>query len=229
VTRIGIVGGTGPESTIDYYRLLLDGLRQRPGAAGTGILIDSVDLARLMELLARDDRDGVAALLAESVQRLARGGATIASLTANTLHIVFDAVQRQATIPLVSIVVATCERAQAMGLKRVGLLGTRFTMRGDFYPAVFAPRGIEVVVPAAADLEFVHDKYMTELLVGRFLDPTRDAILAVVERMRAEHAVEGVILGGTELPLLLRGVTAPVPFLDTTRIHVDALLAAALG
>jgi aspartate racemase len=153
----------------------------------------------------------------------------LAFFASNTPHIVFDEVQRRASIRLVSIVLPTCKATQSLNLRRVGLLGTQFTMQGRFYPDVFATAGITVVVPQASDQAYVHEKYINELLAGKFLAETRAGFVAVIERMRQRNGIEGLILGGTELPLLLREVTQSVPFLDTTRIHVDAVVGLALS
>jgi len=142
---------------------------------------------------------------------------------------VFDAVQPQVSLPLVSIVDATRDAAEAQGLRRLGLLGTRFTVQARFYPDSFAARGLEIVVPERADIEYVHGKYIGELVEGRFLDSTRAGLVGVMQRMSDRAGIEGVILGGTELPLILRDVPFSLPLLDTTRIHVDAALRAALS
>jgi aspartate racemase len=224
---IGMVGGIAPESTIDYYRTLLSTAQERGVAEAPSILIDSLDVKRLLALATADDRDGLAAYLLQSVAALARGGAGVAFIAANTPHLVFDAVEAGAPIPLVSIVTATCAEAERRGLKRLALIGTRFTMQGGFYQAAFASRGLEIVLPAGDDLAYVHDKYVGELVRAIFNADTRTGYLDVLRRLRADAAIDGVILGGTELPLLLRGVDYPLPMLDTTRIHVNAVLDAA--
>jgi len=229
VRIVGLVGGIGPESTIDYYRLLLARFRERGSPRNPDILINSIDVARLLSLADSGDRAGLTEYLAGAVQVLARAGADLALFAANTPHLVFDEVQRRAPIELVSIVAATCEAARRMGLTRVGLLGTRVTMRGDFYRTVFAERGITVVAPEATDLEDVHQRYVKELVAGTFLAETRTKFFEVIDRMRARDAIQGVILRGTELPLLLRGAVHPLPFLDTTRIHVDAVVERAIS
>ena len=228
VKVIGIVGGIGPESTIDYYRLLLARFRERGGAGTPGILINSIDVVQLLALASSGDRAGLTGYLLAAVTTLARAGADLALFAANTPHLVFDEVQQHAPIKLVSIVAATCETAQTLGFRRVGLLGTRFTMQGNFYPEVFATRGMTVIVPEAPDLAYVHEKYVDELVAGKFLAETRAGFLDVIDRMRERDGIEAVILGGTELPLLLRESTHPLPFLDTTWIHVDAVVACAM-
>jgi aspartate racemase len=128
---------------------------------------------------------------------------------------------------MVSIVEAAASHVSRLGLRKVGLLGTRFTMQGRFYPDVFARRGLAIVPPSANDLDFVHEKYVGEFLKNQFLAETRTAMLGVIDRLEAEQAVEAVILGGTELPILFRSdAHGDIPLLDTTKIHADAVLAA---
>jgi aspartate racemase len=227
---LGIIGGIAPESTIEYYRSIVAAYRRRrPGAGYPHILIDSIDLDRLLALVGAGELEALTAWLCDELGRLERAGARIALLASNTPHIVFEELRRRSPVPLISIVEAAAGEAAAAGMKRVGLFGTRFTMRGGFYPAAFARFGIEVVLPDDADLDLVHEKYVTELIEGVFLPETRKAFLAVVERMRRKSAIDGVILGGTELPLLLRGVESAVSLLDTSRIHAERAVAEMLA
>jgi aspartate racemase len=227
VKTLGIVGGIGPESTVDYYRLLLARSAELGGTRSPQIVINSVDFWAMRRVLEAADDAALADMLVLEIDRLARAGAAVGVIAANTPHMVFDRVQPRAAIPMVSIVEATCEAAEAHGLRRLGLLGTRFTARARFYPDVFAARGLEVVAPEEADLDYVHEKYVSELVEGRFLDTTRQGLVAVMQRMRERAGIDGVILGGTELPLILRDVPFALPLLDTTSIHVDAALRAA--
>jgi aspartate racemase len=228
---IGIVGGTGPESTVDYYRLIIAAYRERvPDGSYPFILINSIDLKRALDMLDVNDLAGLTEYMSGAVEPLVRAGAELGFLAANTAHIVFDEVARRSPIPLVSIVEATCAQAKAMGLKRLGLLGTRFTMQGRFYPEVFTREGITLVTPVADEQAYIHEKYFSELVPGIFLDETRETFLAIIRRMKERDAVEGLVLAGTELPLLLRGTDVPgVPFLDTAQIHVKAILAHAFA
>jgi aspartate racemase len=220
VKTIGIVGGIGPESTIDYYRLLI-------AAGHTQIVINSVAVQALLGMMMKGDSAGVADYLTAAVSRLADAGADVGIIAANTPHIAFDEVQSRSRIPLVSIIEAAAAHVERAGMKKVGLLGTRFTMEGTFYPSVFARHGLSVVPPAAGDLAYVHDKYIGEFLKNEFLPETRDGMLRVIERMRRDLGVEAVILGGTELPILLRSEEHDgLPLLDTTKIHVNAVLEA---
>jgi aspartate racemase len=221
---LGIIGGIAPASTIEYYRMLFATYQaRRPDGSAPPVIINSIDLQTMIRLIAADALDEVTAYLSAEVEKLARAGAEIGLFASNTPHIVFDGLQRQSRIPLISIIDTAYSAARALGLTRVGLLGTRFTMEGTAYPSVFTPRGIAVVTPDPADLEYVHAKYMGELVPGVFLPETRAGLLAVVDRMRERHGIDGVILGGTELPLILRDAAdVGIPFLDTGRIHVEA-------
>ena len=228
---LGIVGGIGPESTIEYYRFILDGYRARvPDGSAPHLIIDSIDVNRGIAMLDANDLAALAAYIAESIERLAQAGAEVGLIAANTPHIVFDEVQARAAIPLISIVQATCDRARTLGLKRMALLGTGFTMRGRFYPDTFARAGLQLVVPDEEETAAIHRAYIDELLKNEFRPETRTAIIAIIERMRREEGIDAVVLAGTELPLLLRGAEPQrLPFLDTTVIHVAAAVEAICG
>jgi aspartate racemase len=225
---IGIVGGIGPEATVDYYRMLLAAFKERGVDDYRSVLINSIDLDKALRYLNANDLNGLIDFMVEPVEMLARAGADLGLFAANTAHIVFDEIQALSTIPLVSIVVAACDAAKEKDLKRVGLLGTKFTMQGTFFPEHFDKHGIEIVVPDAADMEYVHTKYLGELVPGIFTDETRAGIIAVLDRLRQKQKIDGVILAGTELPLLLRGVDYDLPLLDTARIHIDAVVRKAI-
>lgn len=222
-----MIGGIGPESTLEYYRFLIAEYRARvPDGSYPPILINSIDLTRLLTLIAASDLEAVVEYLATEVTKLARAGADFAVLASNTPHIVFDEIRRRSPIPMLSIVEATCEAARALALQRVGLFGTRFTMQGQFYRHVFSRHAIEVVVPEPDDQAYIHEKYMGELVKGLVLPETRDGLLAIARRLRERERVEAIILGGTELPLILRDAPNPgIPFLDTTTIHVKRIVA----
>ena len=228
---IGIVGGIGPESTIDYYRLFISTYRERkPDGGYPPVVINSIDLARALKLVSSNDLAGLAAYLLEEVRRLARAGATHGLLSSNTPHIVFDEIRRASPIPLISIVETACRAAAGRRLKRVGLFGTRFTMQGGFYQRVFAREGIEVAIPESGDQEFIHDTYLNELVNGVVLAATRERYIAIARRMKREQGIEALILGGTELPLLLRdAIGIGMTLLDTARLHVGAAVSELLS
>lgn len=222
----GIIGGIAPESTIEYYRSIVRLYRSlRPDGSYPRVLINSIDLTHMISFISAGDLEGVADYISSEISRLADAGADFALLASNTPHIVFAELQRRSPIPMVSIVEAACAEARRLGLRRLGFFGTRFTMQGNFYPDVFSREGIELVQPSPSELEYIHDKYMGELVNALFLSETRDRLLAIASRMRDHDRIDGLILAGTELPLLLRDVTlSGIPFLDTTQIHVEAVV-----
>ena len=226
---IGIIGGISPESTVEYYQLLLSAYRQKSGRAPL-IIINSIDIDNIAGLFDAGDLPGVTRYLCEEVKRLERAGATCGLIAANTPHLVFDDVQRNTSVPLISIVKATCDEVKARGLRRVALMGTRFTMQSDLYPKALAGAGIATVVPSQEERDYIHEKYMGELIRGTFLSETRERLCEIVGRMKREEGIEAVILGGTELPLIFRADEVDgVPLLDTGRIHVNAVVKYCLG
>lgn len=224
MTTVGLIGGLGPESTIDYYRRILEAWALEDPSSAPSIVIDSLDVARALQLVERD-RPALTEYLLASLRRLAGAGVDFAAMTANTPHIVFDELAARSSVPLLSIVEVCAQEAQRRGLSRLALLGTRFTMEGPFYPAVCARYGIAVVLPNDMDRAWIHERYVGELLKGDFQDETRLQFASLVSRLRDEQRIDGVILGGTELPLLLSTpVIADVPALDTTALHVAAIV-----
>jgi aspartate racemase len=221
---LGMIGGVGPESTLDYYQKIISAYRERKRDGHyPQFVINSIDLQKGLDFMAAGDVAAMADFLVEEILKLPRAGAEFGLIAANTPHIVFDEVAAKSPIPLISIVEATCAEAKARNMKRVGLFGTRYTMQADFYPRVFSREGIEVVVPNPEDQDYLHDKYLNELVPGIFLPETRDRLLAILDRMKNAHQIEGLILGGTELPLILPEESyLGVAMLNTTKIHVAA-------
>jgi aspartate racemase len=223
---VGLIGGVGPESTIEYYRFIIDEYRARKNDdTYPSIIINSVDVNKYVALATANRFDKFADELVVEIDRLARAGADFAALAANTPHIVFPELQRRSTVPLVSIVEATCDKARQLEFKRVALLGTKFTMKGGFYQEVFARAGIDLIVPNEAEQNYIHEKYIGELLKNIFTDDTRAGLLAIIDQLRQRDRVEAAILGGTELPLILRdSERGNIKFLDTTKIHVEKIV-----
>jgi aspartate racemase len=221
---LGIIGGLGPESTIDYYGRIIALYRERTGDGSyPQFIINSINMKKGLDFMEANNLAGMADYLLEELGKLARAGATFGLISANTPHIVFDQVASRAPIPLISIVEATCAAAKAWTLKRLALFGTRYTMKATFYPKVFSREGIELFVPGPEDQTYIHNKYLNELVPGQFLPETHAGLLAIVDRMKAKHDIDGVILAGTELPLILRDREHNgIPFLDTTQIHCEA-------
>lgn len=223
--QIGIIGGLGPESTIDYYKSLIKAFRMDGSLAAPEIIIYSVDLEEVLTLVSRQEWSSLIYLLVAKIKALHRAGADFAVISANTPHIVFEEVQAKSPIPLLSIVTATLNQTKELGLGKVGLLGTKFTMQSNFYAPQFSTHGISVVVPAVIDQDYIHDKLMTEIELGIIADETRKGLLAVIERLIVTEKIDGVILGCTELPLILDASEFGIPFLNTTAIHVEGVVA----
>ena len=220
---LGIIGGLGPESTVDYYQRVIALYRERTGDRHyPEFVIVSVDLRKGLDFMESNDLSGMADYLLQGINKLARAGADFGIISANTPHIVFDEVAPKSPIPLISIVEATRAAAKAQNLKRLALFGTRYTMQASFYPKVFSREGIELLVPEPNDQNWIHDKYFSELVPGIFLAETRAGLIAIVDRIKAKSDIDGVILAGTELPLILCDPHHNgIPFLDTTKIHVE--------
>jgi aspartate racemase len=227
---IGLVGGIAPGSTIEYYRLLIDGYRSRTGDNSyPSILINSINMTKMLDLINAGELNRCADYLGDAVKTLAVAGAEVGFLASNTPHIIFNEVQSRSPIPLISIVQAACEDANQRGLKRLGLFGTRSTMRARFYPEEFLRQAIDVLRPTDAEQDFIHDKYMNELVLGIFKPETKAALVGIIENFKARNSLDGIILGGTELPLLFRADSAcGLPLLDTGRIHAEAVLDSAM-
>lgn len=222
--RVGLVGGLGPESTIDYYRRIVDEWQQHEPASAPAVVIDSLDVQQAIRLVS-GDRAGLVEYLTGSIRRLSAAGVDFIAMTANTPHLVFDDLAAGSPVPMLSIVEVCAEEGRRRGLQRLALLGTRFTMDAPFYPEVCGRYGVAAVPPADSDRAWIHDRYMNQLLKGEFRDGTRAEFTRLIERMREVNGIDGVILGGTELPLLLRGeAIAGLPALDTTGLHVRSIV-----
>lgn len=226
MTTVGIIGGIAPASTIAYYRFIVAAYLNREQSGNyPQIIINSINMKKMLDLISLNRMVEVAEYLASEVNKLAAGGADFALLASNTPHIVFDEVQKMSSLPLISIVEATCEQAKVLEICRIGLFGTKFTMQGKFYDRVFTKQNIEIIVPSENEQKYIHDKYMNELVKGIFLDETRNKLLNIAIGIQEECGIQGLTLGGTELPLILTESFDPdFPFLDTTKIHVESVL-----
>ena len=228
---VGIIGGIGPESTIEYYRGIIAGYRERQtDGSYPSIILNSINLRVLLGLITANELDQATDHLINELQKLARAGVDFGVIAAGTPHIVFDQVRERSPLPLISIVEATCDAAAKMNLKKIALFGTRFTMQGRFYKDVFSKAGIKLVVPEADEQAYIHDKYMGDLVHGIVLPETRERLLRILDQMKERDGVEGLILGGTELSLIIKDAEHNgLPILDTTRIHVARIVAELLS
>jgi len=223
---VGIIGGIGPESTIEYYHLIISSyLDHKKDGNYPQIIINSINMKKMLDLIGENRLDEVTDYLVAEVQNLANAGADFALLASNTPHIVFNQINQASPLPLISIVEVTCEKIVNIGLKRVGLFGTKFTMQSGFYNEIFTAHDIAVITPDEKEQNYIHDKYMGELVKGIIQDETKSELLRISENLKKNQGIQGLILGGTELPLILKETDDhEIPFLDTTRIHVESIL-----
>jgi len=227
---IGLIGGMSWESSAEYYRIINQGVRDRLGpTASASCLLWSFNFAEIEALQHKGDWDGLTARMTEAARTLEAGGAELLLICTNTMHRTAPAIEAAVTIPLVHIADPTAERIKAAGLRSVGLLGTAFTMEQDFYKGRLAERhGLDVVIPDAADRAEVHRIIYEELVAGRILDTSRDRYRAVIRRL-VEAGAEAIILGCTEIMLLIGAQDSPVPVFDTTALHAHAAIERALA
>ncbi|KPK89945.1 aspartate racemase [bacterium SM23_31] len=222
---IGLIGGLGPESTVYYYNEIISAFNTRyADLAYPEIIVYSADMNEFMKFVEARNWRELSQWLLEKISAVHRAGAEFAAIASNTPHIVFDEIKPKSPIPLLSIVEATCTRAAEMGLKNAGLMGTKLTMEADFYKKPFISKGISVVVPSEADQLFIHNKLFSEIELGIIKETTREELLAIAKKMVDNEGIDSLILGCTELPLILTENRFGIPFLNTTSIHCESIL-----
>lgn len=222
--KLGLIGGMGPISTIDYYRKLTNGFQKiRPNSCPP-IIIDSLDVFQLLKLEEANQSEQLISLLNCSLNNLATAGAEYAALTANTPHMVFKELAALSPIPLISILDPICQAIQLKRQKRVALLGTKMTMELSFYPDKLASCGIEVIVPEPSQIAVIQEIITTELEQGIVKSQSKKKILEIINHLSKHFGIEGVILGCTELPLILQQTDCRLTLYDTVELHTNALL-----
>ena len=226
---IGLLGGMSWESSAEYYRLLNEGVRDRLGGLHSArLVLASVDFAQVEAMQVAGDWEAAGRLLADEARGVEAAGADLLLICTNTMHKVADEVQAAVGIPLLHLADATARAVQGAGIERVGLLGTAFTMEQDFYTGRLSDHGLDVLVPDAPGRELVHRVIYDELCLGVVREESRQAYQRVVADL-VERGARGVILGCTEIELLLGADDVDVPVFATTALHVEAALDAALG
>lgn len=223
--KLGLIGGTGPESTLVYYKEINRLVNESAGGkVFPEIAIESVNLFKALELVSEKKYDELADYLLNAVNSLEKSGAEIIALTAGTMHVVYDQLKSQIKTPFISIPETVAEYAVEKGYKKLGLLGTIFTMENDFLSKSFTTRGIEVFVPDASARSDVNKIIGGELEYGIVREESQQKLIAEIEKMKAEKGIEGIILGCTELPLALSNENTPVKCLDIMEIHIKKLV-----
>lgn len=224
--KLGMIGGTGPESTVDYYQSIISRFQEDTGSKESlpELLIYSINMYKIFDLLQNNQEEELAEYLAAAVLSLERAGADFAVISANTPHIVFDKVQQKVNIPMISIVEESYRTAHQLEIHKIGLLGTKFTMENDFFKEPFMANGKEIFVPNEQDQQFIHEKIVKELERGIVNEETKKEFLVIAERMIEQHDIEGLILGCTELPMIFKPQDLDIPQLNTVEIHVAKIV-----
>ena len=223
--KLGLIGGIGPESTIPYYHDIVYGVKERVGKNFfPNITIESINVFEVLRLCKEQNYEDLVNYLSLAINNLSVAGAEFAALTGNTPHIVFEELKARSPIQLVSIVDATADEAKQKGFKRLGLIGTEVTMKGDFFKRPFIANGIDIIVPAAAEIDYINEKIANELEIGIVRQETQQEFMKIIEKMQQEGNAQALILGCTELPLLFKNISANILLLDTMKIHVNKLI-----
>lgn len=228
---IGLIGGMSWESSAEYYRIINEEVRRRLGELHSAELVMySVDFEPIQDLQHRGDWPALEQMMIVAAQRVEKAGAQVLLICTNTMHKFADAVQANIHIPLLHIGDATALAISASqpAARTIGLLGTRFTMEQDFYRQRLAAHGLDVLVPEPEDRQVVHDIIYHELVLGIVREESKQAMLGVIQRL-VHQGAQGIILGCTEIPLLIHEGDAPVPVFDTTRIHAEEAVDIALN
>ena len=221
--KLGLIGGTGPEATISYYQGLTAGVQKKTGAFPP-LVIESRSVFDVLSFCERKDFDGLASYLSDGISCLAAAGADFACFTGITPHVVFGKVQERSPIPLVSMMDTAVMAAKRRGFQKVVLLGTYPTMSGTFFREAFEKQGILVVTPKEEDMRYIGNKIETELEVGKVLNETRERLCGIAKGLALESGAGAVVLGCTELPMILNGSLLQIPCLDVCRIHIETLI-----
>ncbi len=220
--KIGILGGMAPESTIEYYRLLINFSRKKWEQFCPEIIIYNLNIGMWEKYILSEDSSKAISLLINGVKSLGNAGADFGIMASNTPHMFFENVSKASPIPLLSISEEVAKEAERRSFRTIGLMGTSMVMKGDFYRKAFEKRGISIIVPEEKDLEYVHNKIVGELVRGNFKDETKNEIIRIESKMESEHKIDALILGCTELPLMIREKDVNVPLLNTLEIHAKA-------
>jgi aspartate racemase len=227
--KVGIIGGIGPASTLDYYSGIIDGYREKMNDGNyPEMVINSVNMTEMLSYVERGDWSVLTEMLVGAINNLNAAGAQFAAIASNTPHIVFDIIEKRSPLPLISIVDATIAYAQAKGIKKAVVIGTRFTMRSGLYANAFSKFNIATVTPSEAEQEEIHRIIFPKLEDGIVDLNDKNKLLTLANRLISEHNADALVLGCTELPLMIKENDIDTLLLNTTQIHIDAIVSAAI-
>jgi len=224
--KLGLIGGIGPESTIVYYSLLIKRFQEKLQTKEyPEILINSINNTEMLSYVFNNELDKLVDFLSNKIETLALAGVDFAAIASNTPHIVFDKLTEITKIPLISIVTETCKEISNKKLHCIGLLGTKYTMTNGFYEIAANKFGIQIITPNAEDQNYIHEKYMTEFLFNNIKETTKKQLIQIVRKLQEKDSIQGLILGGTELPLILsQDDFNDIVLFDTLKIHTEAIV-----
>lgn len=223
--KIGLIGGLGPESTLDYYKGIIEGFKSTYDETGyPEMAIESCNIKEMLSYSEQDRWDLISNLLVQKFELLKQSGCDFGVIASNTPHKVFNEVKGRTTLPLLSIIEVTRDYAASKGLKKVLLLGTKYTMTSDFYQKVFNKKQIELVVPSTEDIDYLHDKIFSELEFGIIKPDTKNRFISITNTEADKQNCDGAIMGCTELPLIIKENEVKTNYLDTTAIHIQKII-----
>lgn len=224
--KVGIIGGTGPESTVDYYKSIISKFQEKIGSKEDlpELFINSINMYKMFNLLMNGQTKELIHYLTDAVQKLESVGVDFVVFTGNTPHIVFERVQEKVQVPMISMVEETYLKAQEWNLEKVGLIGTKFTMENDFFKKPFIYHNIEIVVPNQSEQEYIHRKIVEELENGIVNNETKRGFLNIIEQMADRDGIQAIILGCTELPMLIKNEDLNIHSLNTAEIHINKIV-----
>ena len=223
--RVGIIGGIGPASTLDYYVGIIEGYRSKTGSNDyPEIIINSVNMTEVLSLVQNKDWKALEDLLLDAIDDLDNAGADFAAIASNTPHIVFDSIEKRSPMPLISIVEKTCRYAKEKECKRVVVIGTLFTMESGLYTNALGKYSIEAILPSDEEKRTIHDLFFPNLENGIVVPEDKQKILAIVGRLIAEQNADALILGCTELPLMIKEGDLDIMIINATEIHIEAIV-----
>jgi len=223
--KVGIIGGVGPVSTLDYYSGIIKGCMAKTNDGNyPEIVINSINMTEALSYISNNDWDALVNILTNAIKDLAGAGAEFAAIASNTPHIVFDKIKAKSALPLISIVEETCRYAQSKGCKKVVVVGTRFTMSSGLYSEAFKKYGISAIVPSEEQQEIIHNIIFPNLENGVVMSADKRVMIKIITELIAEHNADAVVLGCTELPLMIKDGDVDTLILNTTQIHIKSIV-----
>ncbi|WP_181217216.1 aspartate/glutamate racemase family protein [Bacillus subtilis] len=224
--KVGIVGGIGPEATVDYYQSIISKFQEEIGSKEDlpELFINSINMYKMFNMLTNGETQEVINYLTDAVQKLESVGADFVVMCGNTPHIVFEQIQQKVQVPMISIVEETYLKAHELRLEKIGLIGTKFTIENDFFRKPFIFNNIEMVVPNQSEQEYIHRKIVEELENGIVDTETKTGFLSIINQMIDRDGIQGIVLGCTELPMIIKKEDLNIHSLNTAEIHINKII-----